>query len=66
MAEPLKVEFSGKLPGEELAIRVLDFVQTCRESMDPAVRGEWDKIALEDYKQWRAFWAPLIQNVLPH
>jgi len=52
----LKLTLGAKLPGEDLVVAVLGFVARFRETMDPDVRTEWDRIALADYKAWRKLW----------
>jgi hypothetical protein len=58
------IRFEGSLPGEALASKLLDAYIEWRKDMDPDLRRKWDEMQLEDYKQWRAFWAPLIQTVV--
>lgn len=43
------------LPLEGLLTKFLDYGIRYRESMDPEIRKEWDRIVLEDYKKIRAF-----------
>lgn len=57
------ISASGKFPGEEGFIRLLDFIEGLRLTMDPAIVLEYDKMALEDYKRWREFWFKLADLV---
>ena len=58
-AGPLEIKFSGQLPGEAFACKLLDFILEIVKGQPAEVKAEYWKMALEDYRQWRAFWQGL-------
>ena len=58
----MKLEIGTVLPGETLVSSILEYLNTRWATMDPQIRTEWDKIILEDYKEWREWWRALIKE----
>lgn len=51
-AGSLKIEFSGSIPGEQIIVAALNYAQTVRQTMDPALLKRQDQIAVEMQEFW--------------
>jgi hypothetical protein len=59
------VSFTGQLPGEALAIAIVNLIGKLADQQTPEQRMKlWD-MYIQDTQNWRAFWAPLWELILP-
>ena len=63
LTKGIDLKISGTLPGETLAVAIINYAQTVRSTMDPALMKRLDTITvqqLEDLQSvWRGIWKTL-------
>ena len=65
MADPVVIEFKGQLPGEAIVVEILKTIQVLAAGQTPEQRKAlWD-MYIEDVKNWRAFWKPFLDAMMP-
>ena len=56
MADPIKLEIAGKLPGEEIVVEIIRFMATERATMSQENRDKWDALNYAMLKGWHNWW----------
>lgn len=52
----IKLNVSGKLPGEELLVAIFNFISKNRETMSQENRDRWDALQYSQAKAWNNVW----------
>jgi hypothetical protein len=47
------------MPGEAVAVAILEYAKSCRETMSQENRDRWDAVGVGIAEDWRAFWKGL-------
>jgi hypothetical protein len=54
-SQPL-VKISATFPGESLAVAILEYAKTCRETMSQENRDKLDGLMVRSMERWADFW----------
>lgn len=54
-----EIRVSGKLPGEDVIAKIIDWNMKYRDTMDPEIRKRWDAILVEQAEDLQAIWRNL-------
>lgn len=59
----LELKISGTLPGETMVVKILDYLEAQRATMDPALQKRLDAITVQQIEDlqhvWRGIWQAL-------